>query len=151
MVRVGQGWRIQFVAWFQAQIFTRNSRSRWPLEDFCISFSEQALLLHLWNSKYVKIKVEVVTILVVHYINSWKKCSDLMQFLKYLAEPFLRPLRLNDVRPLNFEVTTSKICNNFWNFGCQPQKGKADLCMKNGFKVLIYLILISFFLHYLQE
>ena len=32
------------------------------------------------------------------HINPWKKSSNLMQFLKYLAEPFLRPLRLR----LNF-------------------------------------------------
>ena len=63
-------------------------------------------------------------------------------FLKYLAEPFLRPLRPKDVRPLNFEDTTSKIWNHFWKCGCQPQKGKADLCMPNSSKVLIYLTLI---------
>ena len=32
----------------------------------------------------------------IRYINPWKKCSDLMQFLKYLAELFLRPLRSKD-------------------------------------------------------
>ena len=35
------------------------------------------------------------------HINPWKKCSNLMQFLKYLAEPFsrsLRSLRSKDVR-----------------------------------------------------
>ena len=47
---------------------------------------------------------------------------------------------------LNFEAATSKFCNNFWKFGCQPRKSKADLCMTNGSKVLIYLTLISFFL-----
>jgi hypothetical protein len=53
---------------------------------------------------------------------------------------------------LNFEVTTSKFCNHFWKFGGQPWKGKTDLCMTNGSKVLICLTLIvSFFLHYLQE
>jgi hypothetical protein len=44
----------------------KNARSRWLLEDYCINFSEQVLLLHLWNPKYKKIKVEVVTILVGH-------------------------------------------------------------------------------------
>ena len=28
----------------------------------------------------------------------WKKCSNLVQFLKYLVEPFLRALRSKDVR-----------------------------------------------------
>ena len=50
-----------------------------------------------------------------------------------------------------FEVMTSKIYNHFWKFGCQPQKGKADLCMTNGSKVLIHLPLLYFLLHYLQE
>ena len=40
----------------------------------------------------------------IHYINPWKKFSDLMQFLKYLAEPVLRPLRPNDVR--EFQIQT---------------------------------------------
>ena len=31
---------------------------------------------------------------------------------------------------LNFEVKTSKFCNHFWNFGCQPLKGKVDLRSK---------------------
>ena len=47
---------------------------------------------------------------------------------------------------VNFEVTTSKFCNHFWKFGCQPNKGKADLGMINGSKVLIYLTLIFIFL-----
>jgi hypothetical protein len=29
----------------------------------------------------------------IRYINPWKKCNNLMQFLKYLAEPFSRSLR----------------------------------------------------------
>ena len=52
----------------------------------------------------------------------------------------LRPLRPNDVRPLNFEIMTSKICNHFRKFACQAQKGKADLCMTNSTKLLIFLI-----------
>ena len=42
-------------------------------------------------------------------------------------------------------------CNRFWKFGCQIQKSKTDPCMINDCKVMIYLTLISFFLHYLQE
>ena len=52
---------------------------------------------------------------------------------------------------VEFWAATSKFCNHFWKFGCQSRKSKAYLCMTNGFKVLIYLTLISFFLHYLQE
>ena len=85
--------------------------------------------------------------LYIHYINPWKKCSDLMQFLRYLAEPFLRPLRPNEVWPLNFEVMTSKIFH-FWKFGCQPQRGTAGLCMTKGSKVPIYLTL-TFCLHHI--
>ena len=32
-----------------------------------------------------------------------------------------------------------QFCNNFWKFGCQPWKSKADLCMTNSSKVLVYL------------
>ena len=40
---------------------------------------------------------------------------------------------------------------NFAIVGSSPQKGKVDLCMTNGSKVLIYLNLLYFLLHYLQE
>ena len=62
-----------------------------------------------------------------------------------------RLLRSNDLRRLNFEAATSKFCNCSWKFGSSPQKGKVDLCMTNGSKVLIYLTLLYFLLHYLQE
>ena len=55
-----------------------------------------------------------------------------------------RLLRLNDNQPLNFEAATSKFCNCSWKFGSSPRKGKVDLCMTNGFKVLIYLTLLYF-------
>ena len=29
----------------------------------------------------------------IRHINPWKKSSDFMQLMKYLAEPFLRPLK----------------------------------------------------------
>jgi hypothetical protein len=45
---------------------------------------------------------------------------------------------------LNFEVTTSKFCNHFWKFGCLPRTGKADLCVTNGSKGLIYLSFLLF-------
>ena len=41
--------------------------------------------------------------------------------------------------------------NCSWKFGSSPWKGKVDLCMTNGSKVLIYLTLLRFLLHYLQE
>ena len=42
-----------------------------------------------------------------------------------------------------------KIC--YWKFGSYPRKGKVDLCMTNSSKVMIYLTLLYFLLHYLQD
>ena len=61
-----------------------------------------------------------------------------------------RSLRSNDLRWLNFEAATSKFGNHSWTFGSSSQRGKVDLCMTNGSKVLIYLTLLNFLLHYLQ-
>ena len=36
-------------------------------------------------------------------------------------------------------------------FAIVPRKGKVDLCMTNGPKVMIYLTLLYFLLQYLQE
>ena len=63
----------------------------------------------------------------------------------------LRPFEVKWRSMLNFEAATSKFCNHSWKFGSSPQKGKVDLCMTNGSKVLIYLTLLYFLLHYLQE
>ena len=41
------------------------------------------------------------------------------------------------LRPRNFE-------NHKIKFGSSPQKGKVDLCMTNGSKVMIYLTLLYF-------
>ena len=62
-----------------------------------------------------------------------------------------RLLRANDNQMLNFEAATSKFYNCSWKFGSSPRKGKVDLCMTNSSKVLIYLTLLYFLLHYLQE
>ena len=62
-----------------------------------------------------------------------------------------RSLRLNENRGRIFEAVTSKFCNHSWHFFSSPQNGKVDLCMTNGSKVLIYLTLLHFLLHYLQE
>ena len=48
------------------------------------------------------------------------------------------------LRPRIFE-------NHKIKFGFSPQNGKADLCTTNSSKVLIYLTLLYFLLHYLQE
>ena len=64
---------------------------------------------------------------------------------------FSRSLRSNENWPLNFEAATSKFWNHSWSIGFSPQKGKVDLCATNGSKVLIYLTLLNFLLHYLQE
>ena len=45
---------------------------------------------------------------------------------------------------LNFEAATSKFGNCSSKFGFSPQKGKVDLCMTNGSKVLIYLTFLYF-------
>ena len=45
---------------------------------------------------------------------------------------------------LNFEAATPKFCNCSWKFGSSPLKGKVDLCMTKGSKVLIYLTLLGF-------
>ena len=62
-----------------------------------------------------------------------------------------RSLRSNENRGWIFEAATSKFCNHSWKFGFSPRKGKVDLCMTNGSKVLIHLTLLNFLLHYLQE
>ena len=62
-----------------------------------------------------------------------------------------RSLRSNDLRWWNFESATSKFYNHSWNFGSSTQKGKVDLCMTNGSKVMVYLTLLNLLLHYLQE
>ena len=66
-------------------------------------------------------------------------------FLKFSVRPF------EVVIWWNFEAATSKVCNCSWKFGSSPRKGKVDLCMTNGLKVLIYWTLLYFLLQYLQE
>ena len=62
-----------------------------------------------------------------------------------------RSLRSNENRGWILRLWPLKFCNHSWQFGSSPQKGKVDLCMTNGSKVLIYLTLLNFPLHYLQE
>jgi len=61
---------------------------------------------------------------------------------KIFACAVFEAIKVKGLRSEVIEVATSKFCNHFQKFGCQPQKGKADLCMTNGSKDLIYL---SFF------
>ena len=50
----------------------------------------------------------------IRHINLLKKLRDFMQFLKYLAEPFLRPLRPNDNQCWIFIKTKNdKILNEY--------------------------------------
>ena len=79
-------------------------------------------------------------------INLWKDIH-LRLFSKCLAELFLRPLRSKDVwgwilrfQPENFFADSKKKC-------CQPWQCKADRCITNSKKVLIYLSLLSLLLH----
>ena len=62
-----------------------------------------------------------------------------------------RSLRSNENWGWILRLWPLKFCNHSWHFGSSPQKGKVDLCMTNGSKVLIYLTLLNFPLHYLQE
>ena len=62
-----------------------------------------------------------------------------------------RSLRSNENRGWIFEAATSNFCNHSWNFGSSPRNGKVDLCTTNGSIVLIYLTLLNFLFHYLQE
>ena len=62
----------------------------------------------------------------VRHINPWKKCSNLMQFLKYLAEPFSRSLRSprsNDLKTKNDKNSKWKLVKTRWN----PKFGLSDL------------------------
>ena len=52
---------------------------------------------------------------------------------------------------LNFEAATSKFGDCSSKFSFSPRKSRVDLCMTNGSKLLIYLTLLNFLLHYLQE
>ena len=62
-----------------------------------------------------------------------------------------RSLRLNENQGWIFEAATSNFCNHSRNFGSSPRNGKVDLWTTNGSIVLIYLTLLNFLLHYLQE
>ena len=64
-------------------------------------------------------------------------------FLKFSLWPF-EVVEVEWRSMLNFEAATSKFGNCSSKFGFSPQKGKVDLCMTNGSKVLIYLTLLYF-------
>ena len=64
-------------------------------------------------------------------------------FFKFSLGPF-EVVEVEWRSMLNFEAATSKFCNCSWKFGSSPRKGKVDLCMTNGSKVLIYLTLLYF-------
>ena len=70
-------------------------------------------------------------------------------FSKFSLWPF-EVVEVEQRLMLNFEAATSKFCNCSSKFGSSPRKGKTDVCMTNGSKVLIYLTLLYFLLHYLQ-
>ena len=69
-------------------------------------------------------------------------CAQLL--LKMFGLAAFEAIEVKRLSMLNLEVTTSKICNRFRKFGCQPRKGKAVFCMTNGSKVLIYLSFLLF-------
>ena len=86
-----------------------------------------------------------------YFLHLWEKQDYAMTFFLYSHLGLSRSLRSNDIWPLNFEAATSKFGNHSWTFGSSPQRGKVELCMTNDSKVLIYLTLLYFLLHYLQE
>ena len=51
----------------------------------------------------------------------------------------------------NFWGCDLEILQSFLTLFLLYQNGKVDLCMTNGSKVMIYLTLLNFLLHYLQE
>ena len=55
-----------------------------------------------------------------------------------------RSLRLNENRGRISRLWPLKFCNHSWQLGSSLKKGKVDLCMTNGSKVLIYLTLLNF-------
>jgi hypothetical protein len=64
--------------------------------------------------------------------------KDLIQrFLCYIT--VAEAIEVKGRSRLNFEAATSKFCNLFCKFSCQPRKSKTDFCMTNSSKVLIYL------------
>ena len=63
-------------------------------------------------------------------INLWNKCIDLRPFLKCKEGQFLRPLRSKTDQCWILRLRLQ----NFWKFGCQPRKSKAELCMKKRFQ-----------------
>ena len=61
-------------------------------------WGQSVVLLHIlthMSRRNIWINFEAPQQYICHN-NPCKKCSNLMQFLKYLAEPFLSPLRLKD-------------------------------------------------------
>ena len=61
---------------------------------------------------------------------SYQYLEDLEWFeaiFKIFAWAVFEAIEVKGQSRLNFEAATSKVCNHFWKFGCQPRKRKADL------------------------
>ena len=117
-----------------------------------VTFSEFGLRKH--NAKFDSPRwlVFLQLLLKIHTFHQYLEDLDLLEAIfKNFALAVFEAIKVKGRLILNLEAGTSKFCNNFWDFGCQPWKSKAGLCMANGSEILIYLTLISFFLHYLQE
>ena len=98
-------------------------QSAFHLNYFLRSFKQylgkgvtKCYLTHVWKKYLGQLRSPQQ---YIHHINPWKKCSNLMQSLKYLAEPFLRPLRSKDVRcwilrsrPRNFAIISESLAAN---------------------------------------
>ena len=74
--------------------------------------------------------------------------------MTFFFEFSLRPFEVIEVEwrlRLIFWGCNLQLLQSIWNFGSSPRNGKVDLCTTNGSIVLIYLTLLNFLLHYLQE
>ena len=74
--------------------------------------------------------------------------------MTFFFEFSLRPFEVVEVEwksRLIFWGCNLQLLQSFLNFSSSPRNGKVDLCTTNGSIVLIYLTLINFLLHYLQE
>ena len=131
------------------QIFYVGKASEYT-SDYKAWFS----LLFLWNPSSFFILVctslltaEVFWLLCDLYlrfippINLWNKCIDLRLFLECLKGPFLRPLISKDIRGWILRLSLQKSLTNSERLAANVEK----VCMTNGYKVLFYLTLISFF------
>ena len=72
--------------------------------------------------------------------NSLEQINWFEAIFKMFCSAVFEAIEVKGRSRLNFEVATSKFCNYFWTFGCQPQKSKADLCHTAGLDTIFVQI-----------